>query len=105
MIVYAEFLNSLNTAINQPQPMLFATCEAEFGQASVVDAGTSSSVAGAVTTCKVHFSVDQVIVRWWSNKVLICKISPYNAFEDGEVVFVVVVVERYRAKIDVVFMM
>ena len=85
--------------------MLLATCEAEFRQASVVGAGASGSVAGAVTTCKAHFSVDQVIVRWWSNKVLICKVSPYNTFEDGEVVLVVVVVERYRAKVDVVFMM
>ncbi len=58
MIVYAEFLNSLNTAINQPQPMLLATCEAEFRQASVVDAGAIGTVAGAVTTRKVHFTVD-----------------------------------------------
>ncbi len=85
--------------------MLLAACEAEFGQAGVVDAGASGGVAGAVTACKVHFSVDQVIVRWWSDKVLVCKVSPYNAFEDGEVVFVVVVVECYRAKIDVVFVM
>lgn len=31
MVIYTEFLDSSDTSIDQPQPMLFATSEAEFG--------------------------------------------------------------------------
>lgn len=83
--------------------MLLSTSEAEFGQASIVDAGASGAIAGAVTTGKVHLSVDQVVVSWWSNKAFVCEISPHDTFEDGEVVCVVVVIERHWTKIDVVW--
>ena len=83
--------------------MLFATSEAKFGQASVVDAAASGAIASAVTTCKVHFSVDQVIVRRWSNDALVREVSPHDTFEDSEVVFMVVVVESHWAEVDVVW--
>ena len=71
MAIYTEFLNSSDTGIDQPQPMLLATSEAEFGQASVVDTGTYGAVASAITTCKVHLPVDQIVVRCWSNEAFI----------------------------------
>lgn len=58
MIIYTEFLNRSDASIHQPQPVLLATSEAELGQAGIVDAGTGGAVAGAVTACKVHLSVD-----------------------------------------------
>ena len=82
--------------------MLLATSEAEFGQASIVDADASGAVARAVATSKVHLSVDKVVVRWWSNGVFVCEVSPHHTLKDGKVVFVVVVVEGHWAKIDVV---
>ena len=102
MVIYTEFLDSGDTRIDQPQPMLLAASEAEFGQASIVDAGAGGAVASAVTTCKVHLSVDQIVVRCWSNEAFVCEISPHDTFEDGKVALVVVIIECYRAKINVV---
>lgn len=104
MVIYTEFLDSLDAAIDQSQSMLLAISEAEFGQASVVDAGARSAAASAVTTCKIHFPVDEIVVRWWPNQVLVCEVSPYDTLKDGKVGFVVVIIERHRAKIDVVCM-
>ena len=81
MIINAEFLDSLDTAINQSQSMLLATSEAEFGQASTIDAAASGAVARSNSTCKVLFSVDQVVVRWWSNGIFVCEVSPYHTFK------------------------
>ena len=92
MIIDAEFLDGLDTAVDQPQSMLLATGEAKSGRASIVDAGAGGNVAGAVTTYEVHLSVDQVVVGWWSNGIFICKVNPHHAFENGEVIPVVVVV-------------
>lgn len=71
MIIYTKFLDSSNAGIDQPQPVLLATREAEFGQAGIVDAGAGGAVASAVTACKVHLSVDQVVVRCWSNEAFV----------------------------------
>ena len=58
MIINAEFLDSLDAAVDQSQSMLLATGEAELGQASVVDAGSCGAVARTVATRKVHLSID-----------------------------------------------
>lgn len=71
MVIYTEFLDSSDTSVDQPQPMLLATSEAELGQASIIDAGAHGTVASAVTTCKVHLAVDQVVVRCWSNEAFV----------------------------------
>lgn len=71
MVVYTELLDSSDTGIDQSKPMLLATREAEFGQASIVDAGANGTISSAVTTCKVHLSVDQVVVRCWSNEAFV----------------------------------
>ena len=102
MVIYTELLDSSDASADQPQPMLLAPSEAKFGQASIIDAGASGAVASAVTTCKVHLSVDQVVVRCWSNKTLVGKVSPHDPFEDREVVFVVIVVQSHWAKINIV---
>ena len=102
MVVYTEFLNGLDTAIDQPQSMLLATGEAKLGDASVVDAGAGGAVASAIATCEIHLSIDQVVIRWWSHEVLDCKIGPHHALEDGVVIVVVIIVERHRANIDVI---
>ena len=102
MIIYTEFLDSLDTGIHQPQSILLATSEAKFRQASVVDAGAGGDVASAVTACKVHLSVDQVVVGWRSNKVFVCKLGTHNTFKDGEVSLVIIVIECHRANIHVV---
>ena len=81
MIIDAEFLDSLDTAINQSHSMLLAASEAESGQARIVDAAASGAVARTNSTCKVHLSVDQVVVRWWSNGILVCEVSPYHTFK------------------------
>ena len=103
MVIYAEFLDSRNTRIDQSESMLLATSEAEFGQASVVDAGTSGAIASAVAARKVHLSIDQVVVRRWSNQVFVWEVGPDDTFENSQVAFVVVVVDCDRAKIDVVW--
>ena len=105
MIVDAEFLDSLDTAVDQSQSVLLATGEDELGQASIVDASACGAVACAIATCKIHLSVDQVIVRWWSDGILVREVSPHHALKYGKVVPVVVVVKRYGAKIDVICMM
>ena len=102
MIINAEFLDSLDTTVHQSQSMLLAASEAEFGQARIVDAVACGAVARTISTCKIHFSIDQVVVRWWSNGVFICEVSPHHTFKYGEVVIVIVVVEHHWAKIDVV---
>ena len=102
MVINAEFLNSLDTGIDQSQSMLLATGEAELGQASIFDAGACGAVARAVATCKIHLSVDQIVVRWWSNGIFVGKVSPHHALKYGKVVLVVVVVKCYGAKIDVI---
>ena len=102
MVINAEFLDSLDTGIDQSQSMLLATGEAELGQASIVNAGACGAVTRAVATVKVHLSVDQIVVRWWSNGILVCEVSPHHALKYGKVVPVVVVVKRYGAKIDVI---
>ena len=118
MVINAEFLDSLDTGIDQSQSMLLATDEAELGQASIVNAGAcgavaravnravaraiARTVARAVATCKVHLSVDQIVVRWWSNGIFVCEVSPHHALKYGKVVPVVVVVKRYGTKIDVI---
>ena len=102
MIINAEFLDSLDTGIDQSQSMLLATSEAELGQASIVNAGACGAVPRAVATCKVHLSVDQVVVRWWSNCIFVGEVSPHHALKYGIVVPVVVVVKRYRPKINVI---
>lgn len=103
MVIYTEFLNRSDTSIDQPQPMLLATSEAEFGQASVVDTGTYGAVASAITTCKVHLPVDQVVVRCWSNEAFVGEVGPHDAFEDSEVLFMVVVVQCHWAKVYVIW--
>lgn len=102
MIINAEFLDSLDTAIDQSQSMLLATSEAELRQASIVDAGACGAVARTVATCKIHLSVDQIIVRRWSNGIFVCEVSPHHTLKYGIVVLVVVVVKRYGAKVNVV---
>ena len=102
MVINAEFLDSLDTAVDQSQSMFLATGEAELGQASIVDAGACGAIARTVATCKVHLSVDQIVVRWWSNGIFVCEVSSHHALKYGEVVLVVVVVKRYGAKINVI---
>ena len=103
MIINAEFLDGLDTAIDQSQSILLATGEAELGQASTVDAGACrGAVARTVATCKIHLSVDQIVVRWWSNGILVCEVSPHHSLKYGKVVLVIVVIKRYGAKIDVI---
>ena len=82
--------------------MLLATGEAKLGDASIVHAGASGAVACATTTCEIHLSVDQVIIGWWSHEVLVCNIGPHHALKDGIVVFMVVIVERHGAKVNVI---
>ena len=58
MIIYAKFLDRSDAGIHQPQSVFLPTCETEFGQASIVDAGAGGAVASAIATCKVHLSID-----------------------------------------------
>ena len=102
MIIYTEFLDCLDAAVDQPQSILLSTGEAEFGQASIVDAGSRGAVACAVATCKVHLSIDEIVVRWWSNQIFVCDVCPHHTFKYGVVVLVIVVIERYRTKVDVI---
>lgn len=82
--------------------MLLAAGETKFRQASIIDAGSSGAVARAVATCKVHLAIDEIVVGWWSNKIFDRYVCPHHTFKYGEVVLVIVVVERYWAEIDVI---
>lgn len=102
MVIYTELLDCLDTAVDQSQSMLLATSETKFGQASIADAVSSGAVARTVATCKVHLSIDKIVVRWWSNEIFDPNVCPHHTFKYGEVVFVIVVVERYWAEIDII---
>lgn len=110
MVIYTEFLDCLDTAVDQSQSMLLAASETEFGQASIADAVSSGAVACAVAcavasvvaTCKVHLSIDEIVVRWWPNEIFDPNVCPHHTFKYGEVVLVIVVVERYWSEIGVI---
>lgn len=110
MVIYTELLDCLDTAVDQSQSMRLATSETKFGQASIADAVSSGAVTRAVTravaravaTCKVHLSIDEIVVGWWSNEIFDPNVCPHHTFKYGEVVLVIVVVERYWAEIDII---
>lgn len=106
MVIYTELLDCLDTAVDQSQSMRLATSETKSGQASIADAVSSGAVARAVAravaTCKVHLSIDKIVVGWWSNEIFDPKVCPHHTFKYGEVVLVIVVVERYWAEIDII---
>ena len=76
--------------------MLLASREMEFGKTSIVRAWRSIGDEGAVV---IHLPIDQIVVRFWR---YLRKVRTHYLFYDLIVRLVVVVRQKYGAKVNVI---
>ena len=99
--VDAEFLDCLNAGVDETEAIFLATCEAELGQAGIVDTRRVGVVLRTRLAVEVHLAIDKVVVRGWAHFGEICAL---DVLQHAKIVAMKIIIQGNRANIDIIVM-